>query len=318
MSPTLPNKPTLSNKNVRVVVYERDSDMRQSMKAALNQDAFTKTLMTAGLKTAQAAIFNDEADLAVVDIDQEGDELRGLMRRIRHHEVGDNPFPVTVALTATSNYETIRRTIDSGFDIVLLKPVAMTTFLDRVRHLMRHRAAFAVTSDYIGPDRRAKAREARGRPGAHLMIVPNPMKIMATGDMSPSQMRNFIKDATVEVNERRVVCNGDAINGIIGDLAAKFMYGEVDHEFVHDLKKIQTICDDMDRRLAHSSYAHVAELCTTTETLVARILERPMAPEARDMELLQKMGSAIERAFKGDEHDILAAHTISDSVRAVA
>ncbi len=309
-------------KNVRIVLFERDSDVRQTIKATLAQDTFTQTLATAGLKTAQTAIFNDRADLMVVDIDQNRDEICKMMRKIRHNLAGDNPFPVSIALSSGSDFQNVYQTVNSGFDVMLLKPFSMSTLLERIHHLMHQRAPFVVTSDYIGPDRRQSQSGGQGG-GRHggddpLITVPNPLKIMATGAVSLARMRQAIKEGVSRVNERRVVCNSEKISRLVGILASQYMLSDLGREFIRDLKQLQTICGEMDRRLKHSKFAHAADLCDTTETVVSRILETPLSPNSKDIELLQNLGHAIDRAFHSDESEIKVARTISDSVRAVA
>ena len=315
-----------SYKNVRIVLFERDYDVRQAIKATLAQDTFTQTLATAGLKTAQTAIFNDRADLMVIDIDQNRDEICKMMRKIRHNLAGDNPFPVSIALSSDSDFQNVRQAVNSGFDVMLLKPFSMSTLLDRVHHLMHQRAPFVVTPDYIGPDRRQNQSggQSRGQSGARhsgddpLITVPNPLKIMATGVVSLARMRHAIEEGVTKVNERRVVCNSEKISQLVGILASQYMLSDLDHEFIRDLEQLLTICGEMDRRLKRSKFAHAADLCDTMESVVSRILETPLSPNSKDIELLQNLGYAIDRAFHSDESEIKIAHTISDSIRAVA
>ena len=309
-------------KNVRIVLFERDSDVRQAIKATLAQDTFTQTLATSGLKTAQTAIFNDKADLMVIDIDENRNEICKMMRKIRHNLAGGNPFPVSIALSSSSDFQNVHQAVNSGFDIMLLKPFSMATLLGRVHQLMRQRAPFVVTSDYIGPDRRQN--QSRSQNGGRLsgddrlMTVPNPLKIMATGAVSLARMRHAIEEGVTKVNERRVVCNSERISQLVGILASQYMLSNLDQEFVRGLKRPQAICGEMDRRLKRSKFAHAADLCDTMETVVSRILEAPLSPHSKDIELLQNLGYATDRAFHSDKSEIKAARTISDSIRAIA
>ncbi len=307
-----------SYKNARIVLFEGDSDVCQTIKSTLIQDTFAKTLATSSLKTAQTAIFNDEADLMIVDIDGDKDEICTLMRKIRHSQIGENPFPVSIALSRRSNFRHVRLAVNSGFDVLLLKPFSMATFLDRVHHLMRHRSPFAVTSDYIGPDRRSPGRN-NANPGTNkLLSVPNPLAIMASGGVSVIQMKQAIKEGITVVNECRVQAHGEKANEIIEELASRYLLGDLDRKFGHGLERLDIIGKDMNRRLRQSKFSQVAELCDTMRTVVSRVLETPMKPEAKDMELLQNLGSAIDRAFRGEASEIMAAHSISDSIRAIA
>ncbi len=311
--------PANSNyKNVRIVLFERDYDVRQAIKATLAQDTFTQTLATAGLKTAQTAIFNDRADLMVIDIDQDRDQICKMMRNIRHNLAGDNPFPVCIALSSDSDFKNVRQAVHSGFDVMLLKPFSMSTLLDRVHHLMRQRAPFVVTPDYIGPDRRASQSGARHSGDDPLITVPNPLKIMASGAVSLARMRHAIEEGVSRVNEMRVVCNSEKISQLVGILASQYMLSDLDHEFIGGLEQLRTICGEMDRRLKRSKFAHAADLCDTMESVVSRILETPLSPNSKDIELLQNLGYAIDRTFHSEKSETKTARSISDSIRAVA
>ena len=307
-----------SFKNVRTVLFEQDSDLRQNIKSTLTQDTFTQTTAMSALKSAQAAMHNDEADLILVDIDKENAEICDLMRRIRHNEVGKNPFPVAIAMSGDSDYTNVRKAINAGFDVLLLKPFSMSTLLDRIHHLMAERSPFAVTSDYIGPDRRQRATGRKRGRQTPMVAVPNPLKAMATGDISPARLRRRIEKTITEINDRRVECHAETITDVVGRLMPKFMHHELDAAFVEDLKKLREISRDMDRRLARSKFAPVADLCASMGSVVARILESPVTPRSKDMDLLQTLSIAIDRAFLGDEAEAALAYGISDAIRANA
>jgi DNA-binding response OmpR family regulator len=301
--------------NVRIALYERDNDVRQNLKSTLVEDTFTQTMATSGLKTLQSAVFRGETDLMVVDIDTNREEFQTMMRRIRHHELGDNPFPVTIALSSNSHFRNVTRAVNSGFDMILLKPFSMSTFLDRVHHLMRARAPFVVTADYIGPDRRLTQR---GKPKDILIDVPNPLKIMAAGDTSVARMQNALRDGIAEINEYRVVANGEKIGELVGELVSRYRVSDIHLKFIQELKHLRVICAEMDMRLQRSKFAHAADLCETMGDVATRILESPRGPRAKDIDLIQNLGNAIERAFHSDKAEIRIAHTISDSIRASA
>jgi len=178
-------------KNIRIALLEGDTDVRQSMKASLNQQTYTQTFATQALKKFQTAVFNDEADLIIADVDDntEGEQVATLMKRIRHNEITQNPFPISIAITGNSDIQNIQRIINSGFDALLLKPFSMATMIGRVNALRQHRAPFAVTSQYIGPDRRQNQRQQSPADEKHLITVPNPMTLMAEGQMSAANMQ---------------------------------------------------------------------------------------------------------------------------------
>ncbi|MBT7942932.1 MAG: hypothetical protein HN719_06200 [Alphaproteobacteria bacterium] len=301
--------------NVRIVLFDRDSDVRQNLRSTLKKDTFTQTVATSGAKTVHSAVYKDEVDLMIVDIDGNREEFHAMMHNIRHHKFGDNPFPVTIALSSDSNFRNVRQTVGSGFDVMLLKPFSMATFLGRVHHLMRARAPFVVTADYIGPDRRTAMR---ANPKDNLITVPNPLKIMAGGDTSVARMRNALKDGAANINEHRVVANGQKITELVGELVSQYMLSDLNLEFVQGLKRLNSICGEMESRLKQSQFAHAAELCHALGDLVHRMLKSPLVPRSKDIDLMQNLGSAIERAFHCDASDIRAVRSITDSIRASA
>ncbi|MDA1089537.1 MAG: response regulator [Proteobacteria bacterium] len=302
----------------RIVLYENDADVRQTIKSTLIRGTFSQTLATSSFKTAQSAIFNNEADMFVVDIDNEKDDLCTLMRKIRHHQIGDNPFPVSVALSNHSDFKHIRKAVNSGFDVLLLKPFSMTTFMARVHHLMYHRSPFSVNADYIGPDRRTKERNKAKQGSDKLITVPNPLAIMGSGKVSVALMNQSIQEAISQLNEQRVKANGEKASEIIEEMASRYMLNELDHIFVQNLEKLNFIGKDMNQRLKRSKFGHVAELSDTLSTVVSKVLRDPMNPASKDIELLQNLGKAIDRAFQANEGEIGVAQSISETVRAVA
>jgi DNA-binding response OmpR family regulator len=56
-------------------------------------------------------------------------------RRIRHHEIGSNPFIVIITLALEPEKEEIMRIIDSGSDDLLLKPITAGMLVKRVKYL---------------------------------------------------------------------------------------------------------------------------------------------------------------------------------------
>ncbi|NQU62087.1 MAG: response regulator transcription factor [Rhodospirillales bacterium] len=305
-------------KNVRIVLFERDSDVRQAIKSTLSQETFENILATSGLKTAQASIFNDSADLVLVDIDHDRKSICTMMQKIRQNEIGDNPFPVSIAISGNSDYVNVRQTFNAGFDILLLKPFSMSTLTQRIYQLMKGRSPFNITSDYIGPDRRQVSPTKRNQRPVTLVTVPNPLKIRANGEITNVQFQRLIKESIVEVNDQRVLCHGEKIGDLVGSLVSKYMLEGLDEDFSAELKRLKFICADMDHRLRRSKFAHVAELGSTLLSVVDRILECPMSPESRDIDLMQNLSSAISRAFMANEKDVKAAHSISSTVRAIA
>ena len=150
------------------------------------------------------------------------------------------------------------------------------------------------------------------------IIVPNPVKIIANGEMTREAMKLVIQKGVTTINERRVSANGHLITDLIEKLASKHLLNEMDDKFLLYTRKLDSLSIDMNKRLKRSKFAHIGELCESVGDVVQRMLETPLQPLSKDIELLQNLGRAIDRAFETGDSEAGVVHQISDSFRAIA
>jgi CheY-like chemotaxis protein len=115
-------------------------------------------------------------DLIICELIEPTDELLNLVRSIRLGGHGCNSFCIVVAITENTHSDFIQKALNSGFDDVIAEPINIGTVLKRLVHLAHRRKPFAITSDYIGPDRRYDAEVSGNRLKiAELVEAPNPL-----------------------------------------------------------------------------------------------------------------------------------------------
>ena len=192
----------LSFKDIRVVVGDPNREVRDGIRGGLSGQGFRYMIVTDRMSVVETAVATNEVDLLICNTALQGGDLYDLTYRIRHHELGDNLFIVVTALITAPTLQMVKRIFDSGCDDLVPKPISTALLFDRVVNLTRNRKRFVVTSDYIGPDRRAKPR-----PGTQQILeieVPNPLKAKATGDVNVADLQRDIDRVAEVLNQQKM------------------------------------------------------------------------------------------------------------------
>ena len=109
-------------------------------------------------------------ELIILCADDRISDVCDLVRRIRHGEIGQNPFAVTILTSVSVTENEAGQMVNSGADTVIFKPFSADGLFQRVATLVRARKPFVATPQYVGPDRRDGERHVGDIP---LIEVPN-------------------------------------------------------------------------------------------------------------------------------------------------
>lgn len=302
--------------DVRVVFVEPNSEMRLGLKAALRDHGFNNIMATGNIDHLEEAIRNNEADLIIGDVHFQGRSICEMVKSLRHSQMGDNPFSVTMALTSNPVSSNIAQCINAGFDDILLKPLTVNQMMDRIINMIESRKPFVVTHDYIGPDRRNLDRPCR--PNAveiPQLIVPNPLRARAKDGMTTAELHRQIVEAKKEINEQRIERYEAQIDWLVARVVPCFLYDRVDDDCLMMLMRLEVIAQDLSRRLEGSNWQHISNLCDGLRDVIERINMDPEHPSSKDIDLLPNLATAIRAAFKADEEGVAMAEDISKQVR---
>jgi len=217
---------------------------------------------------------------------------------LRHNAVGENPFLPVLALTAQPTGPLVRRIVDSGSDDLLTKPLSANQLRERITALINARKPFVVTSDYIGPTRRAEsAREASTVP---LIEVPNVLREKATGTGSPTGIQQAIEDAILEINIQKLERYAGQILYLAERIVPALLENNVDETVRKNIVRLDYVANDTRRRLVGTKYDHVSELCGALVKVAQslRAVGNGRAPSVRDAKLLMPLASAIKTGFE--------------------
>ncbi len=242
------------------------------------------------ISRARKTIAEGGCDLLVVeDIFDEAPTVP-FIRSIRHGEVGENIFLPVVALISENNASVIRANIDAGPDDVIVKPLSVSVVNTRIVALLKRRIQYAVTADYIGPNRRSPERTDFAKD--NLIDIPNILRAKSEGHHEVAmQIRAKIKEANRKINTQRVSIQGDQIQNLIAEAIGK------PPEFARCIGKIRKVAMEFGRRLEHTDFEHVGELCRMLNVVIG---ELEGIDDKKNVELLALLGRAISLSFKGD------------------
>lgn len=188
--------------SVQMMLGEANVQVRRTVADTLRHHGYHSIRDTSQFEQIHEAVSEDQIDVLICDVDLGGQDLCDLIYKVRHHQIGQNPFLVTLTLTANPTADTVHKIVNCGSDDLLLKPVSVGQIIERLKILTLKRKGFVVTTDYIGPDRRKNG----ARPGAveiPVVNVPNPLHYKQQGDADMTQMQADIHQAAQLINDQK-------------------------------------------------------------------------------------------------------------------
>lgn len=277
--------------NIRVVLAEPDARLRKDIQKTLNKAGFQDVQDVANLSSMVPLIEAGDVDLLIGDTKLPEGDLKDVVHRLRHGELGDNPFVVVVTLVSDPTPDLIKDVINSGADVVLVKPFDLDDLLERVLALAQGRKRFVVTTDYIGPDRRAKPR--LGTMDIPQTVVPNPLRLRVAGQIDAARINRTIEAAAMEVNVQKVERHAYQIKFLADRILAGAGEGALDDQVRSDVERLECVAEDMGRRVAQTPYAHTREMCLTLCQTAKQLSRSPETCDPNSLDMLSKVAWAI-------------------------
>lgn len=312
---------TSSRKNSQfarsVVVYygESKGELRLTMRTALSREGFEGIQDFSRLEELRSAILTKAPDLIVIDGDLQ-DEQGGcpeLIRDLRYHRLGDNPFIPVIATVWSPSQAFARELVDCGPDDLLIKPFSPGKLLERIQVLVERRKPFIVTSDYIGPDRRKDP--TRGSGDVNFLEVPNTLGAKLKGEkVDPDAIKKAVETAQSDINEMKMQRNAFQISFLVEFIKPRLEAGDVSEEVVGSIKRLRRTAKDTGARLKNTKFSHISELCESMISVSGSLLESGDQPIAKDISLLKPVSDAILLAFNPESDAATMAGQISQAV----
>ena len=243
--------------SVRLAVADRSAELRRDVVGRLKALGFKRIVETAKLGELEQMVRHNAVDLVICEDSFDDGSAGDLVRRLRHHEVGQNPFLVVIMVLARPSQEAVRQAIDSGADDLLLKPLDVKKLIGRIALLTRTRKDFVVTTDYVGPDRRAKERPGTER--VPKIPVPNPLQPDSGGPLKGGMQAEIDRVAKI-INEQKLERHAFQLDWLVRRLIRAEQEQLTASDVTGHVERLAYVAEDTARRVRGSRYAHAGQL----------------------------------------------------------
>jgi DNA-binding response OmpR family regulator len=236
-----------SFERAETLVFDPVTANRATARTALGMLGFQTLTATSVFDDVTTTLKDRLFDLFVADVTQDPSRVCDLVQRIREGSVGRNPFLHIVLMTWKLEGDLVERALNCGADDLVTRPFSVEFLGARLRAHAEGRKAFAITSDYIGPDRRkSRAQQA----GVQLLDVPNMLLAKAHdprwSEQSAKNAHDAIKAARAKVNVERAVRSAFHLAVMVQSLRDAFKsMGPLEA----DLAKLEDVAKDLAMRV---------------------------------------------------------------------
>ncbi len=252
-------------------------------------------------------------DVLVLDTGLEDGDVCDVIKRIRNHEIGDNPFVPVIVTTWEPDRDLVRRVASCGTDAMLVKPISPGQLFERMEALAFRRRPFVVTSDYTGPDRRNDTSRGSDIPQIE---VPNTLLAKANGKpMSPDQLHNEINGTLTKINDEKLSRHAFQIGFLEQVIASSMGGGRIDEDKREMVDHMVAVANDLAQRVVGTQFDHVGELCHSLIEVVTSIQKHFPKPNPKDLQLLKQLSGAILLGFNPDKDSAALSSDIADSMK---
>jgi DNA-binding response OmpR family regulator len=294
-------------KNVRLIIGEPIYEMRVALKSACCAMGFERGNIqdTDKLSTVRDAIAEGRTDLLACNTQLLDGDFDGLIQQIRHGAVGTNPFVNIISLISMADSRTITKSMNSGTDAILVKPISPRQFIERVENMIHERKPFVVTTDYIGPDRRKGHRP--GTQEIPRFEVPNPLKAKIAEKPDEGLLRAKIEAMVKVLNEQKIERHAYQVVYLVERIIPNYAEGKIDDGVISHLDRLRSVSKDLSRRVKGSRFANWDKDCRSLVNVVTRIGEASATPDPKDLGILQNLAEVLKFQFQPAERVATAA-----------
>ncbi|PCI38818.1 MAG: hypothetical protein COB46_10475 [Rhodospirillaceae bacterium] len=301
---------------IEVLVIEPERSVRTLIVQTLKNAGVRNIKEGSGLKDIMHFFQISMPDMIISDINLPDGNFNTFVYKLRHHDIGSNPFLPILALVDAPTANDIRAVVQAGADDLITKPISATQLMQRIKTMIISRKPFMVTSAYIGPDRR-KPEEKAAQTHIKSMEVPNILKAKAVNAdrFDEDQLQKDIRASINMVNLQKLGSHANQTKALVEKIVPSLAFGSPDEPTTKALERLLYVSEDISRRMVGTKFGHVSELCQSMLEVTRRILAARDFPDHKDVDLLKPLSIAISRGFDETDTEVARlAHQISTSI----
>lgn len=280
---------------IEIYLGEEQLEIRRMLRSALRALQLDVLIDFETCEPLRDAVDEGLPDLIIVDSDLVGGDACGLIRDIRHNNLGKNPFVPVIVTTWRNTKERIKELIDIGADGLLIKPISNNAIQGHVSNIVNERKPFVVTSSYIGPDRRKDPAHTSNVP---LIEAPNTLKAKVNGEpIDLGTLQQLIVSRSKEINVERLRRNAFELSFLVELVLAGHANEAPITKLMANLKRLHFVVSDTIDRLSGNDFEDSSELCDTLLRVVTSLVGKDAAPTRADLQFLKPLTDGILVGF---------------------
>ncbi|HET7334082.1 MAG TPA: hypothetical protein VFI93_03120 [Rhizomicrobium sp.] len=283
----------LSYDTAEVLVYDPVTGNRTATRAALYNLGFRKIETVGALDAFASSLRRKPPDLVLCEAQGADTELCTMIQNMRQSAEGYNPFIVVIVTAWDNSNALVHRVLNSGADDLLLRPFSAAILAQRIWAHIERRKGFVITSEYVGPDRRADS----ARPSdVELFTPPNSLQMKAkerlTENAAMQRLDSELKTARHKLTSEKL--RRDAFQvcilwRLVQDAAPK------SRKYDGEMEKLKIIASNISKRCLDTDYEAAVEWCDSILSAVDNLREGEDRNAA--MHLLGHAALGLNRVF---------------------
>lgn len=249
----------LSYETAETLIYDPVPANRTATRSLLYHLGFRRIDTVSSLETLNEMMQRRPPDLALCEAQGSEGELCSMIQNLRQGATGYNPFVVIIVTAWEKSATLVGNVLNSGADDLLLRPFSTALLGQRIVGHIERRKGFVITSDYVGPDRRANSVRPSN---VDLFQPPNSLKMKAKDGLSVEDTNQKLEAALKQARESLTTekLRRDAFQiCILWRLVQDYKAGVSKYEV--DLAKLKDLTRSIARRCAHTDMEFALEWC---------------------------------------------------------
>jgi DNA-binding response OmpR family regulator len=241
------------------LIFDPVTSNRNATRASLYSLGFRKVDLAPSLEILTQQILETNPDLLLLEVTGAEGEVCQFAQSIRQGEVGNNPFIVIIVTTWRRDGTVVGKVINSGADDLVARPISTQMLGDRIASQIERRKGFAVTFDYIGPDRRRDP----ARRGGECLEVPNSLRLRTIAGI-PTEVAD--RQVFEDIALGKQLLDGRKVRRDANQLCTQWRILEQrqhgTRDFFDTVTRVAQIASELKRRLPAEEQDVAGRLCT--------------------------------------------------------
>lgn len=227
-----------------VLLYDAQDVARRNTRQALADAGIVQVREISTSRELGYSLKERRHDLLVLASAHLDDGIASLLRNLRRHRFGLDPFAPVLVTVSSKDDRLVQRIAFSGVDHIVSRPFSNEQFARRLYALIGDRPRFIETLDYLGPDRR---RDGRANDKNDSVEVPNALKsrIERRRDLAPTPENiGAAKSALAQLRTRNI---GRQIEAAVKRMASQPDESGTNEETERELAMLNRCLDALDK-----------------------------------------------------------------------